>query len=270
MTRILVCGALGRMGREIIKAALADSECVVTGGVERAGHPALGGGLREILGEPLLPAEAKLVPPDEVARVAFDVAIDFSEPAATVARVAQLSEMGRVAVIGTTGLNPSEIERVRTAAKSIPVVLAPNMSLGANLLFWLAKKAASLLPADYDIEITEAHHRHKKDAPSGTAIRLAESICEAKRWRYAEAVSHGRSGVSGERPKNQIGMHAIRGGEIIGDHTALFAGPGESVELRHQAYSRQAFAKGSVIAAKFAHRQKPGLYGMEDVLGLPQ
>jgi len=194
-----------------------------------------------------------------------DVLIDFSFPSATEQHALLAAELGKAMVIGTTGLNEKETESVKKAALTIPIVWAPNMSMGVNLLFALVEKAAAMLKG-YDIEIIETHHRHKKDAPSGTALRLAEVAASARGLKPEDIITHGRKGNVGERPDTQIGIHAIRAGDIAGEHTVLFATKGERIELTHRASSRECFAIGALKAAEWVLGQKPGLYTMQDVL----
>lgn len=197
-----------------------------------------------------------------------DVVIDVSATDASEQVCAACAEHHKPLVIGTTGHSPDQLREIEAAARVIPIVLAPNFSVGVNTLFWLARKAAELLGNDFDIEVVEAHHRCKKDAPSGTAKRLAQLLCDVRGLRYEQDVVHGRDGIVGERPANQIGMHAVRAGEIVGEHTVMFAGPGEVVELTHRASSRDTFAVGALRAARWVVGQPPRLYGMEQVLGL--
>jgi 4-hydroxy-tetrahydrodipicolinate reductase len=171
-------------------------------------------------------------------------------------------------VIGTTGHSNEERASIDETSKSLPVVLSPNFSVGVNALFWLTRKAAEMLGDDFDLEITEAHHRLKKDAPSGTAKKLAEILCEVRKLDYAKNVAHGREGLIGERPGKEIGVHSIRGGDVVGDHTVMFAGRGERFELTHQASSRETFASGALRAAHWVVGKSPDLYSMADVLGL--
>lgn len=197
-----------------------------------------------------------------------DVVIDVSSAAATEEICAACVEHNKPLVIGTTGHSAAQTDAIATAAKAIPVVLAPNFSVGVNTLFWLTRKAAELLGEDFDIEIVESHHRLKKDAPSGTAKRLAKVLCEVRGLRYEENVAHGREGMVGERPAKQIGMHAIRAGDTVGEHTVVFAGGGERLELTHRALSRDTFAVGALQAARWIVGRAPMLYTMEHVLGL--
>ncbi len=201
---------------------------------------------------------------------AFDVVIDVSHHSATDALLRQAVVEKRPLVIGTTGHSPEEREAIRQASEKIAIVLASNFSVGVNVLFHLVRKAAETLGADYDQEVVEMHHRNKLDAPSGTARSLAEILCEVKGKPYGELVRDGRSGEPGKRTRDEIGMHALRGGDVIGDHTVVFAGIGERVELVHKASNRDVFALGALRAAKWVKSQSavPGLYSMQDVLGL--
>ena len=241
--RVLLVGARGRMGRAIAGAAASRAELKIVAECNR------GDDIREHLR-------------------ACDVAIEFSHADATDAVCAACVDARKPLVIGTTGHSSEQMRAVREAAASIPIVLAPNFSVGVNALFWLTRKAAGLLGDGFDIEIVEMHHRMKKDAPSGTAKRLAEVACESVGLDYERDVAHGRAGLVGERPAKQIGMHAVRGGDVVGDHTVIFAGAGERVELTHKASSRETFAVGALRAAQWLVGKAPGLYSMEDVLGL--
>jgi 4-hydroxy-tetrahydrodipicolinate reductase len=197
-----------------------------------------------------------------------DVVIDFSHPNASAALSRACRAAKKPAVIGTTGHSKEERTAIEELAQSVPVVLSPNFSVGVNALFWLTRKAAQMLGDDFDLEVTEMHHRLKKDAPSGTAKKLAEILCEVRGLDYANNVRHGREGLVGERPANEIGVHSIRGGDVVGDHTVTFAGAGERLELLHKAASRETFALGALRAARWVVGKSPGLYSMEDVLGL--
>ncbi len=197
-----------------------------------------------------------------------DVVIDFSEHSATGPLATLCAEHGKALVIGTTGHTDPEKELIRAVASRIPMVWASNYSLGVNALYWLARKAAEILGAGFDIEIVEMHHRFKKDAPSGTAMTLAEVLADARQLELAKALKHGRAGLTGERTPSEIGMHALRGGDVVGDHTVIFSALGERVELAHKASSRETFANGALRAAEWVVRQKPGIYDMRDVLGL--
>ncbi len=241
--RLLINGAKGRMGRAIIECAETDSAVEVTGEAE---------------------SDAELV----AALPNSDAIIDFTHADVT-ARVLERSvEAKKILIIGTTGQSEAVRAQIAETARIIPIVFAPNYSVGVNTLFWLTRKAAEILGPEFDLEVVEMHHRLKKDAPSGTARGLAEILTEVRNLQYASDIRHGREGMVGERTSNEIGMHAIRGGDVVGDHTVIFANIGERVELTHKASSRDTFAKGSIHAAKWARNQPPGLYTMQHVLGL--
>jgi 4-hydroxy-tetrahydrodipicolinate reductase len=241
--RVLLVGAAGRLGRAIATAAEKQEQLRI---VAECGRD------------------------DDVRKCIrdADVVIDVSHVDVTGENCAAAADVGKPLVIGTTGHSAEQLQLVRDAARAIPIVLAPNFSVGVNTLFWLARKAAELLDDGFDIEIVETHHRLKKDAPSGTAKRLAEILCEVRSLHYDEDVAHGRTGITGERPARQIGMHAIRAGDVVGDHTVTFASVGERLELTHKASSRDTFAHGALRAATWIIGKAPSVYSMEDVLGL--
>jgi 4-hydroxy-tetrahydrodipicolinate reductase len=241
-TRVLLLGGKGRMG-EAIAAAAAKADVEITAALD------LGDDLSKHIG-------------------ACDVVIDFSSPNATQALCLACREAGKPAVIGTTGHTKEQRASIEQLAASVPVVLSPNFSVGVNALFWLTQKAAEMLGDDFDLEITEMHHRLKKDAPSGTAKKLAEILCESRGLDYGKDVRHGREGLVGQRSGNEIGVHSIRGGDVVGDHTVTFAGAGERLELSHKAASRETFAAGALRAARWVGGKPAGLYSMQDVLGL--
>lgn len=241
--RVSVIGAAGRLGGAITSAAENGSEVVIVG---RCGR-----------GDAISSCVADC-----------DVVIDVSTASAAEEICRVCVEQQKPLVIGTTGHSAEQMRAIENAATKIAVVLAPNFSVGVNTLFWLTRKAAELLGAGFDIEIVEAHHRLKKDAPSGTAKRLAELLCEVRDLDYERDVAHGRQGMVGERSTQQIGIHAIRAGDIVGEHTVVFAGAGERVELTHRASSRDTFALGALRAARWIANQPPALYSMEHVLGL--
>ncbi|QSR85683.1 4-hydroxy-tetrahydrodipicolinate reductase [Methylacidimicrobium sp. B4] len=245
MIRLTVVGAKGRMGTAVLEQARMAGEWEIAGAIDQ--------------GDPLAPALA-----------ASDVIIDFSAHGFSAELAEASAKAGKALVIGTTGHLPEEALRMRRAGERIPIVWAPNFSTGVNLLFYLVRKAATVLGEEFDPEIVEAHHRAKRDAPSGTARRLAEIIAEVRGVALEKAARHGREGESGLREAGEIGIHAIRGGRIVGLHTVLFAGPGEVVELTHRAETRDTFALGSLRAARWAVGKPPGIYSMEDVLGLAE
>jgi len=199
---------------------------------------------------------------------ACEVVVDFSHPNATDEICRACLGAGKPLVVGTTGHSNEERALLEKASESVPVVFSPNFSVGVNALFWLTRKAAEMLGKNFDLEIAETHHRLKKDAPSGTAKKLAEILCEVRKLDYAKNVMHGREGLVGERPAAEIGVHSIRGGDVVGDHTVTLAGCGERLELTHKASSRQTFAAGALRAAHWVVGRPPGLYSMENVLGL--
>ncbi len=241
--RLLVNGAKGRMGQMIIACAKDDPAVTIAAAVDQGDDFA---------------AALKLA----------DVVIEFSHHNVTEAVARECAAQGKILVIGTTGHTDEQVAAIKDAGKSIPMVFAPNFSVGVNTLFWLTRKAAEILGPDFDLEVVEMHHRLKKDAPSGTAKRLAEILAEVRQLSYNDDTRHGRSGIVGERTSAEIGMHAIRGGDVVGDHTVIYAAQGERVELTHKASSRETFALGSLRAAKWVATKPPGLYDMQDVLGL--
>lgn len=263
MTSIGINGAAGRMGRRLVALAHEDPGLRVAAALEHAGQPLLGQDAGTVAGVGpigVVLTEALSDPPA--------VLIDFSVPAATRSAIDLCVGQNVALVIGTTGLTADDHARIDRAARRIAVLQAPNMSLGVNLLFALAARVAATLGDDYDIEITEAHHRFKKDAPSGTAIGLAEAICEATGKSYEKDVAHGRHGGDVVRERGTIGMHALRMGDVVGDHSATFATLGERIELRHVASTRDVFAHGALRAAKWLAGKPAGRYAMTDVLGL--
>lgn len=264
MPRIVVCGACGRMGKRIIACAAEEQGVAVAGAVERAGHPCLGADAGECAGAGRIgvAVSADL----EAAARGADVIVDFSGRETAVRNASAAASLGTPIVIGTTGLREEEMGRIRAAAEKVACIVAPNMSVGANLLIEIAAETARLLGDDYDIEIVETHHRMKKDAPSGTALALARAVARARGIDLPGAVVHGRSGHPGARPKGQIGIHAVRQGDVVGDHVVSFAATGERIELVHRATSRDTFARGALRAAKWIAKKAPGIYGMADVL----
>jgi 4-hydroxy-tetrahydrodipicolinate reductase len=241
--KLLVNGARGRMGQTIVACASADPDFEVTAQVD--------------LGDDL-----------QSALPACETVIDFTQADATAALARACEQAGKILIIGTTGQDNDSRQRVAKSARKIPIVFAPNFSVGVNALFWLTRKAVEILGPEFDLEVVEMHHRLKKDAPSGTAKRLAEILAEVRGLSYEGDTRHGRTGMIGERTATEIGLHAVRGGDVVGDHIVIFANVGERLELTHKASSRETFAKGALRAAKWATSQPPGLYDMQDVLGL--
>lgn len=266
-TPIVMFGSAGRMGRMILElAARQPDQFNIVGAVEIPGHPALGQTLAEsIPGAPPTIHHSDRPPNDAPSAT---VAIHFSLPEGTMKHLAWSRDHGYPALIGTTGLTTDQLSRIQAAARQTPILLTPNTSRGVNVLFWLARQATRLLGPDYDIEIVEMHHHHKKDAPSGTARRLADIVLNQRQGTYESNVRHGREGYVGERPGTEVGLHALRGGDVIGEHTVILAGPNERVELNHRAGSRELFASGALQAATWLSRQTPDFYTMDDLLGL--
>jgi len=265
MIKISVLGAGGRMGLAVIRTMAGNPDMRLAGALEAPQSPLLGkdaGLLAGITENSILLTDQWQMAVDDA-----DVLIDFSFPSATCVHATQAASLGKPLVIGTTGLNQAESAEVRNAAAKIPIVWAPNMSLGVNLLFALTGKLAGIL-REYDIEIVEMHHNQKKDSPSGTALRLAENAAIARGQNMNETIIHGRQGAQAARRPGQIGIHAMRGGDVVGDHTVIFAGESERVELTHRASRRECLAAGALRAAQWVKDHKPGLYNMQDVLGL--
>lgn len=264
---IIIAGALGRMGTEIAQIVLDDASLELCGCIEYSGHSSIGKDYGTCTGKGILNIPVS----DSIDKVDCEnaVLIDFTSPKSSSFLMQKASEKKIKMVVGTTGLGDAELEIAKKAAQTIPIIVSPNMSLGVNLLFHLTAQVAASLKDQFDIEIIEAHHRFKKDSPSGTAKRLGEIVADAMGLSYQNAIRNGREGISDDtRSENEIGMHAVRGGDIVGDHTVLFAGIGERIELRHMAHSRKTFAQGAVTAAKWLSTRKPGFYSMRDVLGL--
>jgi len=263
--KIAIAGSAGRMGRTLVEAVLRDTELRLAVALERAGHPALGRDAGEFAGTAAgVPIRADFAE----AIAAADTLIDFTRPEGTLAHLEACAKHGKAIVIGTTGFSEEQKARVAQAAGRIPIVMAPNMAIGVNATFKLAEVAATILGDAYDVEIVEAHHRHKVDAPSGTALRLGEAVARALGRDLARCAVHGRHGDTGERDPKAIGFHAIRGGDIVGEHTVIFAGAGERVELTVRSQSRMTYALGALRAAKFLRGRAAGLYDMFDVLGI--
>ncbi len=263
---VTITGAAGRMGKRLVSLVNESSRLQLAGATETQGHPALGKDAGDVAG--CGPLGVSLT--DDLAQTLplSDVVIDFTAPAATLHHLSQAVQHKRAMVIGTTGLSPDEMDQLRQHAASIPCVQAPNMSVGITVLLQMIGKVAQALGDDYDLEIIDVHHNKKKDAPSGTALKLAEVLAAAKDWDLQEAGVYARHGLIGERTKNEIGIQTVRAGDIVGDHTVLYAGPGERIEITHRAHNRDPFAHGALRAAEWVVNQPPGLYGMADVLGL--
>lgn len=262
--KVVIAGSSGRMGRVLLEAVAAAPDLNLHAALERAGSPFLGRDAGELAGGALGVAVTDGV---DAALAGADVLIDFTRPEASLVHLDACRRLGVAMVIGTTGFDAAGRETIVAAARDIPVVFAPNMSVGVNLVLKLLDTAARALAEGYDIEIIEAHHRHKVDAPSGTALRMGEVIAKALGRDLRECAVYGREGVTGERQPATIGFATVRGGDIVGDHTALFATLGERVEISHKASSRMTFALGALRAARFLAGKRAGLYDMQDVLG---
>ncbi|MBI5418790.1 MAG: 4-hydroxy-tetrahydrodipicolinate reductase [Deltaproteobacteria bacterium] len=267
MAGVAVCGAMGRMGRAVLGVlASRPSGLALSAAVEVPGHPLLGQDAFEAAGA----GKAGVAITDDFSRAISDadVAIDFTHAASSVGHARRAAAAGKAIVIGSTGFTPEQLAEVRGAAKGIPCVLSPNMSVGVNLMFKVAADVARVLGEDYDVEIVEVHHRFKKDSPSGTAVKLADSVAEALGREMKDVGVYGRKGIVGERTRNEIGVFAVRAGDVVGEHTLIFGGIGERFEITHRAHSRETFARGAVRAAAWVVGKPNGLYDMRDVLGL--
>jgi 4-hydroxy-tetrahydrodipicolinate reductase len=262
---IAIAGASGRMGQMLIEAVRAADDCVLSGALDIAASPAIGHDAGAFAGQ----TTGVLITADIAQGLKNSrVLIDFTRPEGTMAHLAVCRANGVAMVIGTTGFTDSQKAEIAQAAKHIPIMMAPNMSVGVNVTLKLLEMAAKALATGYDIEIIEAHHRHKVDAPSGTALKMGEVIADALGRDLKDCAVYAREGVTGERDPSSIGFATIRGGDIVGDHTVLFAGTGERIEITHKSSSRSTYAQGSLRAARFLAGQKSGLFDMFDVLGL--
>ena len=260
--RVAIAGASGRMGRMLVEAVGASADCVLVGALDAADSPALGQPVTA--GASTVPITADL----RSGLASAQVLIDFTRPAGTLAHAAVCREIGVRLVIGTTGFSDAQKAEIADHAKHIAIVMAPNMSVGVNVVLKLLEHAARALSHGYDIEVVEAHHRHKVDAPSGTALKMGEVVANALGRDLKDCAVYGREGVTGERDPSTIGFATIRGGDIVGDHTVLFAGIGERIEITHKSSSRATYAQGSLRAARFLAGRAAGLYDMKDVLGI--
>jgi 4-hydroxy-tetrahydrodipicolinate reductase len=263
--RIAVFGAAGKMGGAIARAIAETPGACLVAAIERPDFPELGADASRLAG---LPESGVRLQANRPGRGAAEVWIDFSTPGAAVANSSAAAQAGAALVIGTTGLSTQDREAIASVAKKIPIVLAPNMSVGVNVMLRLVADAARALGSAYDIEIVETHHRAKRDAPSGTALRLAEAVAEATGRDLGKSARYERHGEIGPRTADEIGIQTIRGGDVVGDHTVFFLGQGERIEITHRASSRECLARGAVRAALWLHGRGPGLNDMRDVLGL--
>lgn len=265
MLNIAIAGSSGRMGRALIEAINQVSDMRLAAALERTGSDLIGKDAGELVGAPC----GVLISDDMDAGLKVaDVLIDFTRPEGTLSHLALCCQHKTNIIIGTTGFTLEQKQQIQDASRDIGIVFAPNMSVGVNIVFKLLEQAAKVLAEDYDIEIIEAHHRHKVDAPSGTALRMGEVVAAASGRKLSDCAVYAREGVTGERPAASIGFATVRGGDIVGDHTVLFAGIGERVEISHKASSRATFSMGALRAARYLAGKRSGLYDMQDVLGL--
>jgi 4-hydroxy-tetrahydrodipicolinate reductase len=263
--KIAIAGASGRMGQMLIEAVRASDDCVLAGALDIVGSPAVGLDAGAFAGQ----NTGVLIQSNLSAGLQnCDVLIDFTRPDGTLAHLRKCRELGKAAVIGTTGFTDAQKSEISDLSRAMAIMMAPNMSVGVNVTLKLLEMAAKALSTGYDIEIIEAHHRHKVDAPSGTALKMGEVIAGALGRDLKDCAVYAREGVTGERDPSSIGFATIRGGDIVGDHTVLFAGTGERIEISHKSSSRATYAQGSLRAARFLQGRKEGLFDMFDVLGL--
>lgn len=263
--KIAIAGATGRMGKMLIEAVLNYPDAELVGALEHDSCPLIGQDAGAFLGKK---TGVTITSDITQALSGAEYLIDFTRPEGTMAHLAVALKTGSKMIIGTTGLSPEQINRLKNASTNLAIVFAPNMSVGVNVTFKLLEVAAKMLSEGYDVEIIEAHHRHKVDAPSGTALRMGEVITDALGEKLDDVAVYAREGHTGERKSGSIGFATIRGGDIVGDHTVLFAGEGERIEISHKSSSRQSYAQGSLRAVRFLQTQSSGLYDMQDVLGL--
>lgn len=265
MHKIAIAGASGRMGQMLIEAVRAADDCTLAGALDRVGSPSVGTDAGAFSGQ----STGVVITSDlQQGLLSSQFLIDFTRPEGTLAHLQVCRELGISAVIGTTGFTDAQKAEIARIAQDIAIMMAPNMSVGVNVTLKLLEMAAQALSTGYDIEIIEAHHRHKVDAPSGTALKMGEVIADALGRDLKACAVYGREGVTGERDPSTIGFATIRGGDIVGDHTVLFAGIGERIEISHKSSSRSTYAQGSLRAVRFLATQKAGLFDMFDVLGL--
>jgi len=264
MTNVIITGVSGRMGAAILKLALKETDLTVVGLVEAKGHPIVGRRAESLIAG----AGNSLIVEDDLAKIIDEgeVVIDFTQPQSSLGHFRLARQKGKAIVIGTTGFTDGALGEIMSA-RDARVVISPNMSVGMNLMFDVVERLAHVMKDDYDIEVVEMHHKLKKDAPSGTAIKLKDLIESSEPNRQWIEV-FGRKGILGERKKEEIGVLSLRGGDVVGEHTVMFAGIGERLEITHRAFSRENFAQGALVAARWLAAQSPGVYSMKDVLGL--
>ncbi|NTW58681.1 MAG: 4-hydroxy-tetrahydrodipicolinate reductase [Nitrospirae bacterium] len=266
MIKAVVTGAAGRMGSRIINILSTTEDIALAGSLEKKGHAAVGQDAGQAAG--IAATGVKIVDDLNAALVSGDVLIDFTFPETSLGNLKACADLGKAVVIGSTGFTKEQMAEVAKLVQRVPCVLSPNMSVGVNVCFKVLADLAKILGPEFDAEIVEWHHRLKKDAPSGTAVRMGEVVAKALGRDYQKAAKYHREGVTGVRTNEEIGMQTVRGGDIVGEHTVYFIGMGERIELTHRAHTRDMFARGAVRAAKWVVGKKPGLYDMQDVLGL--
>jgi 4-hydroxy-tetrahydrodipicolinate reductase len=266
MADVVVAGAAGRMGSRLVALLQEDSELRLVAALEAPGHPALGKDAGDVAGVGRL---GVAITGDPDATLGADrILIEFSVPEATLGHLRTVARVKGRAVIGTTGFTGAQREEIERLAKDAPILVSPNMSVGVNVAFRVLQDMARMLGDDYDVEVTEIHHRFKKDAPSGTALRMAEIVADALGRDLGKTAVYGRHGMPGERPRKEIGVFSLRSGDVVGEHTVSFGALGERIELTHRAQSRDNFGRGALRGARFIATARPGLYSMQNVLGL--
>jgi 4-hydroxy-tetrahydrodipicolinate reductase len=264
--KVGVIGCAGRMGQMLVRTVAASDRCLVVGGSERAGAPVVGRDLGLVAGIDALGVSVTDDPAELFAHA--DAVLEFTSPGATVQHAEMAAKKKKIHVIGTTGFEPPQLAALNRAARHTAIVVAPNMSLGVNLLLRMVEQVARALDADWDVEVLEMHHRAKVDAPSGTALALGRAAAAGRDADFEQAAKRARDGITGARRRGDIGFAVLRGGDVVGDHRVIFAGDGERIELSHVATSREIYARGALRAALWAQGKPPGLYSMADVLGL--
>lgn len=264
MIKVMVSGVCGKMGNIIAKLVCKQEDMELVGAIEQSGHEVIGCDVGKKIGDRKIGVSIE----DSLEKVieSGDVLIEFTNPKTTIEHLEIAASNNKAMVIGTTGLDDAQVAKIEELSIAIPIVFAPNMSVGVNLLFKLVGDVAKILGDEYEVEIIEAHHHHKKDAPSGTALKLGKIIAESLNRDFDQVAVYGRQGQLGERKKDEIGIFAIRAGDVVGEHTIIFGSEGERMELTHRAHSRLTFAQGTIKAARFVTNASPGLYDMQDVL----
>jgi len=264
--RVAVAGASGKMGGRIVHLVHQSDDLEIAGGLERSGHPAIGKDVGEVVGLGMI--GVPLVDDLKTLVSQIDLLFEFTIPEASLEHLRLLADHGKAMVLGTTGFTAAQLTEIRGLAQRMPLFMAPNMSPAINVMYKLIADAARLLGADFDVEIVEAHHRYKVDAPSGTAVRMAEVLAQTLDRNLEKVGVYGRHGIVGQRKDDEIAVLSIRAGDLTGDHTVMFGGVGERLEIIHRTQSRDAFGRGAIRAARWIIQQKPGLYDMQDLLGL--